>query len=470
MTRQNLPFKRIVVLTVLVVFATGCQSAFKKPDFSRLAFWKKDAAELAPPPPARHFDPTGLDGERPTRQVADRDRRYSTDSLDTDLPDLGDDNIDNKIAGSGFDYPQAKRYSADEPAAPKSRSNSFELDANRIQSDFAAGANQFGGQLTSAQQDFAADMNSIKNDVADGLADKISAAKQGLANTIDAGEATVQTGLYDAAGRLVKKGEDAKIKSLEAIQDKTNDFRAQLESRVNTANDKADEFQQSTKSKIESLSAKAGELVNRPFPKFGDPEATASASKEELLSMQDKLLQARAEYEKLKQEIEASKAAKLAQAPTDNATIYGSLAPAKTAAPVSSATDNGFSATLRPQTTQPAPSNVLRPQAPATPTGKPDDNGFPATPYNGFKSSQTQPRSSGQQVNSFGVAPAGFEGSAQPETGKVSQANSLMPLGGSSIKQASRIENHVDDVKIPDVILTGEGSFSPGSVNRLKRR
>ena len=38
-------------------------SALKRPDFSSLAFWKKDQSEV-PPPPAHHFDPAPASGPR----------------------------------------------------------------------------------------------------------------------------------------------------------------------------------------------------------------------------------------------------------------------------------------------------------------------------------------------------------------------------------------------------------------------
>lgn len=145
---------------------------------------------------------------------------------------------------------------------------------------------------------------------------------------------------------------------------------------------------------------------------------------------------------------------------TSEKTVYGNLTP--NSDPANSASGNSF----QPQSTSP-------------------DNGqFPSTPHNNFsRRGNSQPSIEDLKVHLPGASSAssnvrqvGFESGAS--SSGVRQADALQPIEASGMHQAARIDTHViegrglsnvSEVELPAAILTGDGSYAPGSVNRLKR-
>ncbi len=82
---QNTQFRVSSILVVMILVLTGCHSGgFKKPDFGRLAFWKKDDLRLASrgealPPPSTHFDPEPTNTGPVSRNKSDLDSKTRQD-------------------------------------------------------------------------------------------------------------------------------------------------------------------------------------------------------------------------------------------------------------------------------------------------------------------------------------------------------------------------------------------------------
>ena len=454
MTSNQLSVRVIILLAISAVFTTGCQTAsFKKPDLSGLAFWKGKDTTTLPPPPARHFDPSQMEGTTPSQGLVGNSKNEPPK-----LDPLELNPLETHVAEAPSNGSQSRpRYSIDEEDEP-SDSNSFALDASRIGSDFS-GKDGPEGLLTNAQEDFQDAMNSAT--------EGFDSTQQELQNQFDPIPGKVMNRGLEAGKNALDNTFDGARNSLNKAQEKSQELRQSLNAQMDDLASQANGFQESTRQKISNLSEKASQLINRPFPKFGGEAAKAEKSNQEIDAMRNELLEARAEYEALKRKIEANKAAK--NSPSNQTMDSGNQA-MQPRNPLGSQSEPTRFQGFQPSTPSASPrleDNILRPQRTAPPASqmlRPQEerNAFPTTPHGSFGNQQSPSTTGGN------IGQVGFESpDAKPTVG---HASGLMPIGSSGAHSASRIQDHVDSIDIPEVILTGNSSYAPGSVKALKRR
>ena len=327
--------------------------------------------------------------------------------------------------------------------------------------------------------------------------------------------AVVNDSLYDAKGRL--SSASSKVQGI-AQSPKANSLKTKFEQRLlaaqKQAETKSDAFKAGTLKASDQLNALSNvsgqtqEFVNKPFPKVAadgsfipqtvgrpmdlnakqpalqpsnnpllqitKPNALAAnsfgvnpnAAGESISKMRSEVEEAKRQIAQLKAQVAAAKQSAVSttqpvQRVAQN-TIEGVVLPLdqvndafdpRAGSPVANRY-NGQS--FSPPTSQP--------QAPYKPsynsnTGEDTNSFYPATPYGGFGST-AKPKATIGQV--------GFN-SATEFQNQVSQASGTAPANGySGPLQANRIDSSVNEVMIPSEVLSGSGSFSPGSTTPLR--
>lgn len=527
-----------VCLIAVSTFAfSGCRSGgLTKPDFGKLAFWKKaeGSATSTPPPPARHFDPSPIDGAQ--QQIAAgtekaKDQMAKVDGSGTrNMYESNKDSIRNDVEsaikgmGTGGLQPPVRKSSsvADAQNSVRSKLDGFSSGAksalNAEQKEFKAAMSGSGSKNDSGSNDFGssndfAPTNSFASRTAEASKDLTKGWKDietptGLseaANSINQSLANARNATYDANGKLASsasKVKDSFVAKANELSRTTNNALAHNGFSANSfATPNSNGFGASAPMTKESTPPPLTVLTPKPtapaLSNFGGtPAATTNTGQSQALMAQ--VAEAKMQIEQLKAQVAQ---AKLAQAQKMAAQPAQGFAPQQFQPQTQMAqqplqTQQPFrqQQTFQPQTTsQPAtrtaqlqvppfsnqtsvsnsslasglPNNVLRsssgslraPQAPAT-TANNVPPGFSSTGQGGFSAS-----SNGFGSNSRPAANSqvNFENSQQPTS------NSFYANGGNA-GSATRIQNHVSDIDIPASVLSGTGSYAPGSVNALKSK
>lgn len=519
----SLPYLILTLATLgLLIPASGCQSGtFSKPDFSKLAFWKKQDTVL-PPPPARHVDPARFDDDLEMgleSQIAGKSS--GGDSL-RDRLEIARSGLAERKADSGFSE------------AKSDEQNGYDLNLAKIRSSMEESANREQTRLTSAQEDFKSAMDSASNAFGGG-------ASEG------SNEFEVTPTVYDSSGKLVQQTKndaaDFARKTLAKAQSSANEFQASVSGSMKSGMDQVknqfeatrDQAAAATKERLAGVSKLTSDAVKNPFPKFDsskfaitEKQIKESMPNRDLEQLQAELSQEKQEVELLRQQVAARKqkaeqsllqpksssASSLNPQPENNS-FGGGFEPApkpvgnmalSTISPDagqsagSSFSPGGALSNLKPIASTPkqnlsaaSPSGTiygsLQPiQQDASDNAKSAESGsesiYPSTPHNGFsKANDLKVQMPGAEQ--FGLTPQNgvaqvsatqFDGS----TAKVAQAGALLPVDSASQNQVGRIQsyvpaepskvvNTVGEVDIPAAVLTGKGSYAPGSVNTLKR-
>lgn len=495
--KDKLNANLLVLIAASVIVMTGCQaSAFKKPDLAKLAFWKKDgdalAAKTVPPPPARHFDPAPLNRERTEKsEVVDLDRGNLERRFDNNIEQALDD------IKSASTEPIRTPYSADikptgnefAPSGIAAKSG----NASSKLSDLSGGA---ASELSFAQQQFQSAMESTRSATDEGIA----AAKQssndfttgwkndiklptGLASTsnnVDQSLASVNQSLSNANQAMA----DSASKFSGAITSKADDFHNRVQQKIDSATQSANDFASDARSSLASAAQPFNALAPNnsnnftPFgssPQQGSPNTLQDqGDRGDLDSVQAQVADAKQQIENLKMQIEDAKR-KSNSFPPYGQSNPSALSPAPARIAQQMPMPKFDSAYASPGSFG-APANMLRsdeqsvsaqPNQPLTPQKQNErlTPTYPATPHGGFV-----PK--GVSMNSDFVAPP-LQKAANTQAGFNSYSNqSNVVTAGSrpqSSDSASKIQNFVTDVDIPDSILKGSGSYAPGSVNPLKK-
>lgn len=478
-----------LLASLLVVSAftlTGCRTGgFTKPDLARLAFWKKDAGSLAaksvPPPPARHFDPAPINGDKNnSSEVVDLDGRNLQKRFDNNINQALDD------IKSAAKEPMGKTHSTDShltgnefsPNGLAANSGNVKSKLNRLD---GINSNSTDNTLSAAQKEFQAAMNATQSKT-DGFATKKSTSNEfngawkediklptGLAQTgtsVDQSLASVNQSLNNANRQLA----DVETSAAGAFQAKTNDFKNNVKSQFGSATESANNFVADAQAKMASTAKPNSNFAskNNFAPQYNSRNAMSSSSlktnsaNSELDLVQAQVAEAKQQIERLKMQVEDAKRKSSLSAPTERVAQLQ--------------TPNFKSAYANPGSIGSQPTNVLRsknqpasakPTQPLVPQTQPSNfpPSYPSTPHGNFapkgvsmgKSSNLTP-----QMNAAS-SQASFESSA--DESKVVTADSRSQGSDS----ASRIQNYVSEVDIPDSVLKGAGSYAPGSVNALKK-
>ena len=542
-----------VCLIAVSTFAfSGCRSGgLTKPDFGKLAFWKKaeGSATSTPPPPARHFDPSPIDGAQ--QQIAAgtekaKDQMAKVDGSGTrNMYESNKDSIRNDVEsaikgmGTGGLQPPVRKSSsvADAQNSVRSKLDGFSSGAksalNAEQKEFKAAMSGSGSKNDSGSNDFGssndfAPTNSFASRTAEASKDLTKGWKDietptGLseaANSINQSLANARNATYDANGKLASsasKVKDSFVAKANELSRTTNNALAHNGFSANSfATPNSNGFGASAPMTKESTPPPLTVLTPKPtapaLSNFGGtPAATTNTGQSQALMAQ--VAEAKMQIEQLKAQVAQ---AKLAQAQKMAAQPAQGFAPQQFQPQTQTApqpfqpqtqmaqqplqTQQPFrqQQTFQPQTTsQPAtrtaqlqvppfsnqtsvsnsslasglPNNVLRsssdslraPQAPAT-TANNFTPGYSSTGQGGFSASSNGFGSNGGS-NSRPTANSqvNFENSQQPTS------NSFYANGGNA-GSATRIQNHVSDIDIPASVLSGTGSYAPGSVNALKSK
>lgn len=462
----------LLILSMLVSL-TGCSSlGLNKPDFSKLAFWKKDDKLPLPPPPARHVDPTrfgndvqmAIDDQKTTSDTSP-DSGSLSDRLDIARSTLGasDDDRQGRVASSDNSFPGASR--ADD------------LQSVGKQSDI---------QLTGGQQEFKDAMSSIAESAGDSIGSASNAFKSSA---------------YDMKAKVADAATSA------------NDLRARLRQNADNVISRSNDFVADSRQELGSVDIDPAKVLQRAM---GGNQASAGndfkvpRSNQTLADLQQEITQGKQQIEDLRREMESTKQsaasslapliAKETQAPGSvardaNQFSPGNLTPATPSPPVAKAlpapASNGFSPSkgfspggalsqLKPIEGDQGFGNVAPKSGSDTVYGSlaaPKSNDFnrkavetpkyPTTSYGSF---------SANGAPASGVQPAGHLGTGN-HMGQVRHAAALEPAG-TSMPQANRIGSHAEDgkalsniseVEIPSAILVGDGSYAPGSANQLRK-
>lgn len=471
-----------------VIPVLGCQTgAFSKPDLAKLAFWKKNSdavAQTVPPPPARHFDPAPLSDKKsePPTEVVNLDksslaRRFNNNPTQALSEIGGTDNepirkpyeTGSKSTGNDF-APQV----AGNVRSMQEELNSFPTSSKQ---ELSAAQQEFQAAMASAKESATRSLSKTKqssNDFAAGWKDDIELPtgrqpekKTPMPNSFNQSLAAVNQSLSKANQKMSEVGTNIG----NTVKTKTNEFNNQFKKNIGTATKAADNFMTGAK---EKLATAAKPLTGFAPPNFAPQgvESTSNGASAELDTMQAQVAEAKQQIENLKMQVAEAKRNEVGAQFQPNQPLT------PTPQRVAQVPGNDFKSTYGSGGSFAPPSkpaNILRPNNPTSPKTKPASlpgvtpvqNGlspnYPTTPHGGFI-----PKSSANNTGNFTPPMAATQvGFNAPRTSQATVKTAESNANGQEGK-ASRIQNYVSEVNIPDSILNGSGSYAPGSVNALR--
>jgi hypothetical protein len=448
-------------------------------------------AKSVPPPPARHFDPAPLNGNaNASTAVVDLDggnmKKRFENNIDEALSDI-------KLAAR---EPIRTPYSADlKPTDNELSANQFSPSAGNQTSglgDFAPPTS--GKSLSLAQQEFNAAMNQTSdtendfapkmkasNDFTTGWKDdiKLPTGLTATRNRVDQSLASVNESLQNANRRMGEVGSSA----VNSFQTRTNEFKNNIQSNVDAAAKSANDFVARGQAKLNSaIKPITGIATDNNFSPSGFASSAGSSATSnqttgdgDLELVQAQVAEAKQQIERLKMQVEEAKQKDRLKAAAGQTYNQNTLSPtppkvAQRDMPAfKSAYTNpgslaGPSGNASQSTHQPALPNSVSALLPQTP---PDNFAptYPSTAHGGFSPQGIAPGANSNFAPPMQSAStqAGFQGDSSKSD--VVKANSQSPESDS----ASRIQNFVTEVDIPDSVLKGTGSYAPGSVNALRK-
>jgi hypothetical protein len=421
----------------------------------------------------------------------------------------------NKMESGLSDAQQKFRDAMNAPA----ESNSFSGGNNSFATDsfaskpLGSSQNRFEGFGTAAK-DTASNSFAAKNDSFDlqpsqssydssDLNDKLRSAAQDLNSQFkDKLRSPASSQLKSefekrlaAAQAAAQKGTDNANRQLEALADVSAETRNAITKPFGSMS--TDGF--ATASPLDSASKLADASDSFQLAKPNQLASAKNLADDTVNAMRSEVEQARRQIEMLKQQVAAAKAAASQEAASVTNQTQGTFDTARDrAAQGLAAAQNTIEGIVLPLDGQNAPSNLGRsprvanrdnqfgvgsansfsPAKPTTPPAnnralQPQNSGstdggsfYPSTPYGKFGANQKPLVPAPNQSN---IGQASFA-AAQSNAFGSRQARADMPAdSGFGSHRADRIQSNVPDVKIPASILTGKGSFAPGSTTPLKR-
>jgi len=484
-----------------------------------LAFWKKESSSVPPPPPAQHLNPSSTKG---LSELADLGQR---NGIDIDDYRRKVDQMSDGIASASEGLGSQQGFGSQQPLRAPYGEGTFNSDlksaSNRIDGGLAAAtekAKTFGSKaqnlgsstLSDAQNRFNAAIADVKkplgdngfrapkdilsttpsNDFKKALADTGSQLKTGIESGIntarnninlDANAGKINNSLYDMHGNLTSGASNAS-KSLTSSVDAA---RQRFGSALGTVSDKAieaaktsTEFGGNLKDKIVSA---ASEL--QPPLRGGDNSFKPAFNK----TVEPLANKARNLIDNAKKDVAAlGTGFDFPQPQAPSAPQPKAPQPPQTQAPAatfSAPSNNQFGGNVA--TAAPSPKtetfgggsfgggtfNRTR-VANVTPANIPQ--GGTLTRPQGLDSSLTKSWNNGSRQSNLKAIEVGT-GSSTPGNAlrTVSTASNDFSAGVGTIPAAfdegrNATTGYINDVDIPSKILTGSGSYAPGSVNKVR--
>lgn len=510
-----------------LVLLTGCQTLKSKfsalpklPSAEKLAFWKSEDAAL-PPPPARHFDPAPSDAMSGNERamLARDDVRASEVDLDAVREKINNkyDSAMGSLASQNG-KPLRNPY-AMEDAKPSGSTSGFAGSGNAGLGNAGSGNAGSGNfakadqKLSQAQNQFNAALGGVKDasssfkSSSDSLAASANEGFKGLSNSAKSGfdnsMAQVNNALYDSKGNLTTGVSDANafansaLKSTEkSARDHFNDAIGSVASGAKEAANSSTEFAGSLKNKIASatggfkppaFNAAAAQSGGNAFKPVGFGAAVSKVSEKVTEKANGFLAGAAKGARELNSGFDFPSGAPglgKSTAANDANSIAGPAA--------------GTNGQIAQNATQNIPSsgNSFKPPAATsgfgvprtaqvTPVGSrsPDNSmlsprGINTSIGNTFDRQAGQAGQVGFQRQLAKTTPAGSNG-FKPAATSTATSPFPSPIGERGSRIASipsefstgqnAMTSHVSDVDIPANILSGSGSYAPGSVGSVIR-
>lgn len=392
---------------------------------------------------------------------------------------------------------QSNSFSGDNNSfASKPISNSqnrFEgFDPAPQANDFAAKNDSFDLQPTSPTFNSAASLNDKLRSAANNLNSEFKSKLQAPASSQLKSEFEKRLAAAQAAAQ---KTTDQANRQLDKIADAS----AQTRNAIAKPFDGLSNGGFSAKTPLNPESKSAGTFDSFQLAKPNQLASTKNLADDTVSAMRSEVEQARRQIELLKQQVAAAKLAASEKATRAATQTQGAFdAVRDQAAQGLAAAENTIQGIVLPlnanndasqfddsprvanQNNQFAPgsSNSFSPSKSASPPVnnralQPQNSGsasggsfYPSTPYGKFGSNQ---KSLVPAPNQTSIGQASFD-SPESNSFGTRQARAEMPAdSGFGFHRADHIESHVPDVQIPASILTGKGSFAPGSTTPLKR-
>jgi len=412
----------LLLAAATVLGTTGCRSgifkkseqAWKMPDMSGLAFWKKGDSNAIPPPPAHHFTPADSSGQVARTQIA------AKQSPSGDFDD-GVSALTNSVKTAANDA-EARVSEKEKAISEKVASEIAAKTSNQpLRKPYEVPVDPV---VMKAQTDFNAAVAGTKQ-----------AVKEGLKPAVGDSVAATTASATQAANQFV------------------NDFQPPR-----------------------AIPGTSFEKLN--LPSTGDLQNKVAATQNSLASVQTainrdpQLTEVQLEIERAKKEIAALKQ----QLAETQKTASG--AAAKALAPISEVgiTSVNKAAQLMPitaQATNPPTNQAVQLAVQPVVNFSPLDQMASSTSENAasnllrssggeFNQTPQQPVSAPPTTPAFGGYPSTPHSSYAPLTSATASSSNTT---GTRVAAA----NHVSEVEIPESVLRGSGSYAPGSVNQLRQ-
>ena len=458
-------------LAISICVLSGCRAGgFQKPDLGKLTFWKNQetltAAKDSPPPPARQFDPSPIEGESSSTEIVEMDNKKLKNRFNNDIEQM---RVEIKEASKALGEPIRKPYVSETAESKSDSGNRYPLAFNNPQSKLEEFDVTASSGLNAAQNDFQAAMNNaiqpLKNDFSAKAASTALASGLKTDNGLPAGFSPTKS-LADV-GQAIDEANSKLVSNLNSAAkhsqfQQADDFQNSFQPNSNVVK-RDNVFQAPMQNKmVKSFSPENG------FAASVNDETPKTQPNQKLELMQAQIMEAKQQIEELKQQVALAGR----RAATTPATIGNmktvETTPSRTAQ-LFDAPEFSSSYAARSQT---EPSNVLRPanqsiQPQTLVPLSPQVDEFPnyaSTPHGEF-SPQTPADQFGGNFSPLSTTPAS-QVNFQKENDEpmVATANDA-PESPSGFD--GEIQNHVSEVDIPDSVLRGNGSYAPGSVQPL---
>ncbi|WP_238381195.1 hypothetical protein [Mariniblastus fucicola] len=491
-------------------------SDMKMPSPSDLAFWKKESDSAPPPPPSRHLNPAMTEGSSLASQNTDQDRS------DIDIDDYRRkiDAMKDGIASAekelgGSKKPLRKPYGGESTFGDSSfGSNSFGNSAGTFKSDFkadlaAAGnsidqgfasakekASTFGSNsLSDAQQRFNDAVADTKKPFGNGdfraPADVLSTApsnefKNALARTnsqlqtgidnarksagLDSAAAKVNQSLYDMNGQLTTGGTNASKaigNSVDAARQRFSNVMGTVSDRAIEAAKTSKDFGGGLKDKIVSAASEFKPPLrgedNGFKPKFTRASDPVAAEAQELLNKaKDRVAGLGTGFDFPGAQNQEPKFG----SPSNTSGASGGFAaatpsqPAQTAQPTAS-----FGGTFN----QPRIANVTPVATPSqSGSGFGQRSGIDSSLTNSWHNGTTQSQLKPIEIGTPSSTPGNNLRTAAVQNSDLGSSSSVSNIPAAFDAGRNAMTSHVSEIDIPAKILSGSGSYAPGSVNKVR--
>ena len=487
--RHSLPVL-ILVLAVGMLTTSGCktfESPFAKPKLPSLAFWKKGTDSVPPPPPSRHLDPSLTSGAESMLSQTTNDldqRRSEIDSIKNGIAaaqrnlDIGSGNpirkpygneevslgSGSKSSGSG-----TKPFSSDFKTAMNSTGNSIDAKLEAAKSKSGSFVNN---SLSDAQQKFNSAVADVKKPAGRGdfrsPADIMSTKpsndfKQALAKT----QSNLQNSIATANKNNGFKNPLAKVN--QSLYDMNGQLTTATtktpEAAVNSVANSVDAARQRFNNALGSGSKSVApvEVASKPQPFGGQIKdkiaSAASGLKTPTLGGGDNSFKSAAST------VKTGTQNLLGNAKDRVSTLGAGLGfPKANARPqkFTTAVPSSGGDFNRTRVANVTPVNTQNQNSTFAQRNGLDSN-LTKSWNNGLNKSQLAPFQVGSSTPGNGLRTASLQ---TDSSGFASAPASTIPAAFDQHRNA--MTSHVNEIDIPTKILSGTGSYAPGSVNKVR--